>query len=599
VKPGFWYHIAGWAYEEPTGEVLDPVKLLNSYGFGLCYAIAPLLEAVWEAAGFEDARVWFLTGHTVTEVFYDGAYHHYDSDMMGYTPAGMGDPKSLPVASVRQIEKNPKLMLGRLLSPTKADPKTIEFPWYPADLRASAMDGLAGLFSSARDNYLFPHTRFPQGHTMDFVLRPGERMTRYFHPEKPGAFYLPYKHDGRNWSEFPREIERYKIRTEDGPHSQRDDRLWATGRLDYTPVLSDAAAYYESLNENLLLPASPKGVLTPRDPEAPARAVFEVVSPYVIIDAEAALKGAGEARIETSTDEGSTWQPGRGMRAQTLASTEHGAWTAVSGKYRYLLRVTIPPSGRVEGLTITTRFQLNPRTLATLENGRNELVYQPGTREVRRAIPVHIGRLGGAAQGLEHVEEAGQGMLVPGQGKPGTVLLEISSPDGQPLTGFDAGGRFLDIREGLAPDKLTAETRKTAVRLAAKAASLEWSLSPAGKFQTLWSYAPDLQWKDGDPVDRLLRWPEVDRKVRDLPPGTKKVYVRYRLDGLALDDIRLAALTQGKSGSGRIRIAHVFRENGRQRIHVETAERAQTQHPYIVEVNGEISNEAIILEVLQ
>jgi hypothetical protein len=31
VKAGFWYHIAGWAYEEPGGEVLDPLKLLNSY----------------------------------------------------------------------------------------------------------------------------------------------------------------------------------------------------------------------------------------------------------------------------------------------------------------------------------------------------------------------------------------------------------------------------------------------------------------------------------------------------------------------------------------------------------------------------------------
>ena len=29
VKPGFWYHIAGWAYEEPLGEVLDPEKLLE------------------------------------------------------------------------------------------------------------------------------------------------------------------------------------------------------------------------------------------------------------------------------------------------------------------------------------------------------------------------------------------------------------------------------------------------------------------------------------------------------------------------------------------------------------------------------------------
>src|SRR6476469_8029119 len=31
VKPGFWYHIAGWSYEEPGGELLDVSKLLNSY----------------------------------------------------------------------------------------------------------------------------------------------------------------------------------------------------------------------------------------------------------------------------------------------------------------------------------------------------------------------------------------------------------------------------------------------------------------------------------------------------------------------------------------------------------------------------------------
>ncbi len=53
VKPGYWYHIAGWTYEEPTGEVLDPVKMLNSYGFGLCYHIAPLLQAVFEAGGLD------------------------------------------------------------------------------------------------------------------------------------------------------------------------------------------------------------------------------------------------------------------------------------------------------------------------------------------------------------------------------------------------------------------------------------------------------------------------------------------------------------------------------------------------------------------
>jgi len=114
VKPGFWYHIAGWAYEEPSGEVLDPVKLLNSYGFGLCYHIAPLLEAVYKAGGFEDARVWFLTGHTVAEVFYQGAYHYFDSDMMGYNSVGAGDPRRSPVASVHQLEQDGQIMLCKL-----------------------------------------------------------------------------------------------------------------------------------------------------------------------------------------------------------------------------------------------------------------------------------------------------------------------------------------------------------------------------------------------------------------------------------------------------------------------------------------------------
>src|SRR5260370_839877 len=125
VKPGFWYHMAGWAYEEPAGEVLDPVKLLNSYGFGLCYPIAPLLEAVYKAGGFEDARVWFLTGHTVAEVFYDGAYHYFDSDMMGYNAIGTGDPRTLPVASVHQIEQNGQIILSKLKGPRDVDAKSV------------------------------------------------------------------------------------------------------------------------------------------------------------------------------------------------------------------------------------------------------------------------------------------------------------------------------------------------------------------------------------------------------------------------------------------------------------------------------------------
>ena len=113
VAPGMFYHLAGWAYEEPVGQVLDPIKLLNSYGFGLCYQDGPLMAATYQAGGFKGARVWFLTGHTVAEVFYDGQYHYFDSDMLGYNPIGDGPLKQRVVASVYQLEHNGNIMLKK------------------------------------------------------------------------------------------------------------------------------------------------------------------------------------------------------------------------------------------------------------------------------------------------------------------------------------------------------------------------------------------------------------------------------------------------------------------------------------------------------
>jgi hypothetical protein len=310
VKPGFWYHIAGWAYEEPAGEVLDPVKLLNSYGFGLCYHIAPLLEAVYKAGGFEDARVWFLTGHTVAEVFYEGAYHYFDSDMMGYNSVGAGDPRRSTVASVHQIEQDGQIMLCKLKAPRDVNAKLVDDPWYPADVREAAIDGLAELFTTTADNRLFPFTRYARGHSMEFTLRPGERLIRYFRPEEPGLFYLPYRRMEKGWEEFPQEVAQYQIRTADGPRSQKDNRVWSTGRLEYTPALSDPRAYYS---------------------KAPGEAVFQVVSPYVIIDARFSLEldigsNTEAVQIETSTIP-QTLGDGAARRGT------FGAWSSHGGKW--------------------------------------------------------------------------------------------------------------------------------------------------------------------------------------------------------------------------------------------------------------------------
>ncbi len=576
VRPGYWYHIAGWTYEEPKGEVLDALKLLNSYGFGLCYHIAPLLEAMFDAAGFEDSRVWFLTGHTVAEVFYDGAYHYYDSDMMGYTTLGDGPPRQSVVASVRDIERNATVLTSRLKSPREVNAALVDPPWYPADVGEAAIGDLAELFTTASDNRLYSGRRYSLGHAMDYVLRPGERIIRYYQPEEPELYYLPYKFDGKTWSEFPQEIAQYGIRTADGPRSQKDARLWATGRIEYEPDLAGA----------------------------PAEIVIDMPSPYVIIDASAEMRlqlAKGQSlTAATSVDNGRTWsEAGRAAgpysgawktEAATLTRSEHGRRTAVSGTYGYLLRLT-RNGGAIARLRVTTRFQLNPRTLPDLQTGDNNLLYSAGPKEERHPLTApRAAKLSNA----EYIEESGQSFVRPKANGAATLLFEL-----QARNGFTAGGRFLDIRDGLAPDKLTAEVRTASHPFPPcpdPSAVIEWSVAPDGPFMPLWTYRPTVKWRDGDRIDRLLRWPEVDRAVPSLPPGTKTVWVRYRLCGLALDDIRLSA-TSAALGSSALEITHVWTQSGQRHEHKHRVEAGADTARYAIPIatSDRVRNEALIL----
>ena len=586
VKPGFWYHIAGWAYEEPLGEVLDPEKLLNSYGFGLCYQIAPLLEAVWRAGGFDDARVWFLTGHTVAEVFYDGAYHHYDSDMMGYNTLGRGPAKQSPVASVHQLESEGNIILSKLKGPREADPSVVDDPWYPADVRAGAMGGLAELFTTTSDNHLFTFERAPRGHTMDFALRPGERLVRYFSPERPDLWYLPYKFNGHSWEEFPQEVAEFNVRTADGPRSQKDDRVWATGRIEYRPPI-----------------------------DARESAIYEVRSPYVVIDAafrfNANLTSADQfVKLETSVDGGRIWIPAgsirgphkgpAGLNPAVLTTSTHGRRNAVGGSYGYLLSITKAPAVELSDLFLSTRIQVNPRTLPALTNGRNELVYSAGLPHSRARLPLTATgarEIASKVVNARYVRVGGQGYWLATDSGFADFVFKISSPDASPLSGFDAGGRFLDLSRGLAPDKFTAEVRKVEpVNSDNAAASIAWSTSPGGPFQTIWEYDPHLRWKDGIPIDRTLRWPEVDRHVGS--PGAREIYVRYRARGLAIDDFRLAVTTIPGPPSSTLEVTHLWKENGVTRKSTQRIPAGTDRRRYSIDIPSgvTVTNEAMIFE---
>ena len=126
-------------------------------------------------------------------------------------------------------------------------------------------------------------------------------------------------------------------------------------------------------------------------------------------------------------------------------------------------------------------------------------------------------------------------------------------------------------------------------------ASIAWALSPEGPYKTLWTHDPKLTWKDGQPINRTLRWPEVDRSMRDLPKGTRRIYVRYQIRGMAIDDFRLAAISPAAPSQSTLEVTHLWRENGQPKKQTQSLTAPQT---YTVQTSptATIANEALILE---
>jgi hypothetical protein len=598
VKPGIFYHIPGWAYEEPLGEVLDPIKLLNSYGFGLCYQDAPLLQATWDAGGFERTRVWFLTGHTVAEVFYDGQYHYYDSDMMGYTTVGDGPVKTSHVASVEELESNRNILLGKLAAAKQVKAGAVDSPWYNADVRAGAIGDLADIFSSTEDNYVYASTRYPQGHSMDFVLRPGERMIRYYNQADSSLRYLPYTTDDQHWQEFPKDYNA-SLLVKNGPGSEKDSRRWSTGLIEYRPIARGSSN---------------------NTPET--QVVYSMPSPYVIFDARfsmsASLPDAAQSLIvETSINAGHTWAlastlhgPFSGTwvtKPAIVDQSAHGKLNAVTGTYGYLVRLTLRGAGAdfshsIKDLLLTTSFEFNPRTLPVIAPGANVLNYE-SAKMIRTELPIHADdatTFAASSENIKFVSDKGQGYLVNTPGTYGQMIFALSPVTAGDLSGFDAGGRFLDLRNGLAPDKLTAELRHVApwptTADVPQTASIAWSKKPNGPWTTLWTYDPNVQRPDENPVPQTLRWPEVDRSVRNLGTGSTKVYVRYRFRNLAMDAVRLATLQPTLARQSPLSIIHRWTQDGKTAEHTVIIQGdLKKTYRFDLPRNSNIQNQELIL----
>ena len=393
-----WEFARRHRYHTTTGddEVKDTVKMLNVYGYTLCWDEAYTVSNLWQAAGLETRR-GIPHGHCTTEVWFDGAWHLLDSD-------------------------EHLLVLGR-------DNRTVLCETdLAADHDLMKRSHCYGILSredrtsSERAAALFTHTG-PRagerpligGHTMDVTLRPGESLEWRW--DNCGKYH-------GYGSAPPR---------------------YCNGRHVYAPRLDGAFAAWAEESANLQYRET--NGLEPIDAASPGAIVYHIESPYVLVGGSLRVElggGARSVRVELAH--------GPSARREDLVATRPGApsagpagvgagdtgalsWTTVAtglesgpreldldahfphdtpASYRCWVRLS--GQMRLESLEIALDVQMAPLSLPSLTVGDNAVEYDDDTDGARSMEVTHqwLERDDSLAPGAPQLSDPADGSDLPG-----------------------------------------------------------------------------------------------------------------------------------------------------------------------------------------
>jgi len=370
---GTWHYADTSEGRDPNWEsriIKDPIKDLNVYGFAVCSVHACMVEGLYEGLGFGVRQLGFGGYHRVPEVEWDGRWHYLDVDERAY----LLDEKGQVVSAAEAVSR------PQLWEPSARRVS----PFYPQN---GGLDGISELAKHGPPDAYW-HWR-TLGHTMDFALRPGESVTRYFKgqghwrvdPSWQGAADLEILQTPPAGPKTPRRI---------SVNNTYGNGLWV-----YQPQLSSR---YRDFTEGVYrfdnLEQDARGLHLAQS--GTGWAEWRVRTPYVIAgkpndllnpddntDAAAVtLTAAGEVTVCVSSDQGRHWE--QAWSSAGFAGTARVDLTKwVEGLYEYHVRVELkgaPKTARLTALTLGTWTQLAPASLPRLKQYYNEMSFVWGDR---------------------------------------------------------------------------------------------------------------------------------------------------------------------------------------------------------------------------
>ena len=366
-----WVHWKRFQRSPHDDSTLHPVRALNGYGYGICGHTASWIKALCRAAGLK-ARVWEIAGHTVTEVYYNEAWHMLDGNVKVFYLAR----DNRTIANMAELEKDGWL-IQRTIHPRD--------PWVRQTDPPGRNEEFVHYLITERDNwesdgYDYQNKR---DYDMSCALKPGETLVRWWEPAL-GEFESPDKD--------PLIPQRYA----NGQLIWEPD-LAKIDLKDYIDVIENVATRGQDGRD----PAVHIQYLQDRAYNRPSRFSLPVSSPYPIVggrfwtrlikeDEDRGMAGVYFGHPGEDVDNLYTFRWGKG--AEQIELDMDPSIMKSEPCYRYEIGFTLKGSAQnntqagVDWFKSVTDLQVSPHSLPALSLGKNVVRYRdstPGTKKVK------------------------------------------------------------------------------------------------------------------------------------------------------------------------------------------------------------------------
>jgi len=573
---------------QEEGDVHDPIKTFNVYGYGMCCCAASNIEALSRYAGLDARGRGGFIGHSLPEVYWDSAWHTLDASLISYFPKADGKLASIDeiVAGVKDwVAKNPdyrrnggKLMEFMRGGGWRKGPEILSrCPFYDDNgwLPAATHGWCSTMQEFDCDTPFVYEYGYSQGYQVNIQLRPGERLTRNWsnrglhvnmmEAESPGCLRTPVGEGDLRYAPKYGDIAPGRV---------------GNGTLEYQPPLADpglrsSALTFDNLaskGEDNTAPA-----LHVKDPAAPGVLVIRMPSSYVYLSGELRLTATvgegGGVEAFLSDNNGLDWK-------QAMAVTQSGERTLsltpwVYRRYDYRLRFVLRGKGTgLDALRITHDVQLSQRALPALGEGKNTITFSAGPPEGTVTIEGNTSQESARGKQIVYTEFhpvlnglAEQFMRVGDTGK-GDVTFLIGTPGEMTRLRFGCHYRARDARDFWAA-QVSFDGGKT--------------FKPVDRFE--------------GPTQGKSKY----LTFSDIPPGTREALLRWsgeQRNTTCIFNFRIDADYREPSGGFRpVKATYVWDEGGAEK-HDEHIAR-QPDETYEINCAAKPTMKSIILELAE